>query len=88
MNILRTQNLRRPWSVPLLLLLLGLLTVLIGVGKLFPRGDRSPMIEPVSERRLRRAVANDPSLDGWQIGRTRRISRSFYISQAMELVRA
>jgi magnesium-protoporphyrin O-methyltransferase len=46
------------------------------------------MIEPVSERRLRRAVANDPALDGWQIGRTRRISRSFYISQAMELVRA
>jgi magnesium-protoporphyrin O-methyltransferase len=65
-----------------------LLTVLIGVGKLFPRGDRSPTIEPVSERRLRRAVANEPSLDRWQIGRTRRISRSFYISQAMELVRA
>ena len=65
-----------------------LLTVLIGVGKLFPRGDRSPMIEPVSERRLRRAVATDPALAGWQNGRTRRISRSFYISQAMELVRA
>jgi len=65
-----------------------LLTMLIGVGKLFPRGDRSPMIEPVSERRLRRAVATDPALAGWQNGRTRRISRSFYISQAMELVRA
>jgi magnesium-protoporphyrin O-methyltransferase len=64
-----------------------LLTVLIGVGRLFPRGDRSPMIEPVSERRLRRAVASDLASSGWSAGRTQRISRSFYISQAMELVR-
>lgn len=64
-----------------------LLTMMIGVGRLFPRGDRSPMIEPVSERRLRRAVATDPALAAWCTGRTQRISRSFYISQAMELVR-
>ena len=64
-----------------------LLMVLLGVGSLFPRGDRSPMIVPVSERALRNAVATDPALAGWQAARTRRIARSFYISQAMEWVR-
>jgi magnesium-protoporphyrin O-methyltransferase len=65
----------------------GLLTVMHSVGKLFPRGDRSPAIEPVSESELRRRIAMEPALSAWSIGRTERISRGFYISQAMELVR-
>ena len=54
------------------------------VGKLFPRGDRSPAIVPISEERLRRRL---PGMRGWRVGRTARIASGFYTSQAMELVR-
>jgi len=64
-----------------------LLAVMHGVGRLFPRGDRAPMIVPVAERRLRRAVSEEPMLGAWTSGRTRRIATGFYISQAMELTR-
>jgi magnesium-protoporphyrin O-methyltransferase len=57
------------------------------VGRLFPRGDRAPWIEPVAEASLHRLLAEDPSLKGWQRGRTQRISSGFYTSQALELVR-
>jgi magnesium-protoporphyrin O-methyltransferase len=57
------------------------------VGKLFPRGDRSPAIDPISESDLRRRVAMEPALSDWSFGRVSRVSRGFYISQAMELVR-
>ncbi|MDE8345896.1 MAG: magnesium protoporphyrin IX methyltransferase [Acidocella sp.] len=49
---------------------------LLSIGKMLPRRDRSPMIEPQSEANLRRVFA---------IGRSHRVSASFYISQAMEL---
>jgi magnesium-protoporphyrin O-methyltransferase len=58
------------------------------VGRAFPRGDRAPAIEPVTEARLRALIAGDGRLAGWRIGRTARVSRGFYISQAMELVRS
>jgi magnesium-protoporphyrin O-methyltransferase len=64
-----------------------LLTALWWAGKLFPRKDRSPAIEPTSESDLRRRIAAEPGLAEWSVGRTRRISRAFYISQAVELVR-
>lgn len=65
----------------------ALLSVMHGVGKLFPRGDRAPMIVPLAEAALRRAVATEPALDGWACDRTLRVSSGFYISQAMELIR-
>ena len=51
------------------------------VGRLFPRGDRAPAIEPVARRRsLRAPAAASPRWRGWRIGRTPRGSRSgFYI---------
>lgn len=55
------------------------------VGKLFPRGDRSPSIVPVAERRLQRRIAAEPLLQGWSCGRTERIASGFYTSQALEL---
>jgi magnesium-protoporphyrin O-methyltransferase len=58
------------------------------VGQVFPRGDRSPAIEPVSEAALRRLATAEPALDEWRVGRTHRVARGFYISQAMELRRA
>jgi magnesium-protoporphyrin O-methyltransferase len=64
-----------------------MLAAMHAVGKLFPRGDRSPAIEPVPESTLRRRIAMEPALAAWSIGRVRRVSRGFYISQAMELIR-
>lgn len=65
----------------------ALLSLMFGVGKLFPRGDRSPAIYPVRERTLRQRIAADPTMRHWGIGRTVKVARGFYISQALELVR-
>jgi len=64
-----------------------LLAAMIGVGRLFPRGDRAPFIEPVAERKLRALIADAQPLDGFEVGRTQRIASGFYTSQAMELRR-
>jgi magnesium-protoporphyrin O-methyltransferase len=61
------------------------LTVMHAVGQLLPRGDRSPAIEPVGDVKLRRLLAAHPSMEAWTAARTSRISRGFYISQALEL---
>lgn len=63
-----------------------LLTLMHAVGRLFPRGDRSPAIEPVSERGLRRRIAKADALSGWSVAGTERVSAGFYISQALRLV--
>lgn len=63
------------------------LTLMWGMGLMFPRGDRAPALEPVTEARLRKAIAADPAFAGWSLGRTRRITSGFYTSQALELVR-
>jgi magnesium-protoporphyrin O-methyltransferase len=63
------------------------LTVMHAAGRLFPRADRAPAIEPVTETRLRKAIATEPALASWAVGRTTRIVNGFYTSQAMELVR-
>jgi magnesium-protoporphyrin O-methyltransferase len=64
-----------------------LLSIMHGMGRLFPRADRAPAIEPVMEARLRKAIDAEPRLANWSIGRTHRIASGFYTSQAMELVR-
>jgi magnesium-protoporphyrin O-methyltransferase len=63
------------------------LTLLWTVGRLFPRQDRAPAIEPIAEEELRHRLACDPALRQWRVGRTQRIASGFYKSQAMELVR-
>jgi magnesium-protoporphyrin O-methyltransferase len=62
------------------------LAVMHAVGRLFPRGDRAPAIEPVSELKLRRTLTADESLDGWRLGRSHRVASGFYKSQALEVV--
>jgi magnesium-protoporphyrin O-methyltransferase len=61
---------------------------LLTIGRLFPQRDRSPRIVPTAESRLRGAIAKAPALQGWRSGRTRRIERGFYRSQAYELIPA
>jgi magnesium-protoporphyrin O-methyltransferase len=63
------------------------LIVFRAVGRMLPRSDRAPWIEPVAESTLHRLLAADPALQDWQRGRTQRISSGFYTSQALELVR-
>jgi magnesium-protoporphyrin O-methyltransferase len=63
------------------------LALMWAAGRLFPRKDRAPSIEPISEAALRRALAAEPALHSWRVGRTQRVSSGFYKSQAMELVR-
>lgn len=65
-----------------------LLRTMHAVGRLFPRGDRAPAIEPVAERALRHLLATDDGLSRWQAARTERIASGFYTSQAFELVSA
>jgi len=64
-----------------------LLSLLIGVGRLFPRNDRAPFIELICEKKLRALIKHARELTGWSIKRTQRISSGVYISQAVELVR-
>jgi magnesium-protoporphyrin O-methyltransferase len=59
------------------------LGILWGVGKLFPRGDKSPAIEPQPPKKLRAALAK---LNGLKLGRSHRVATGFYISEAQELV--
>jgi magnesium-protoporphyrin O-methyltransferase len=65
-----------------------LLRAMHTVGRLFPRADRAPAIEPVAESALRRLLATDDGLALWQPGRSQRIASGFYTSQAFELKKA
>jgi magnesium-protoporphyrin O-methyltransferase len=62
------------------------LAMMHAVGRLFPRGDRAPAIEPVGEQKLRRLLLSEKNLDRWQLGRSRRITSGFYKSHALELI--
>jgi len=63
------------------------LAAMHAVGQFFPRGNRSPAIEPVAEQRLQARLATRASLSGWRLARSARVSAGFYISQAQELRR-
>ena len=65
-----------------------MLAAMHSVGKLFPKGNKSPAIQPVTERGLRSLIAGQTGFELWSESRTGRVSRGFYISQAMELIRA
>jgi magnesium-protoporphyrin O-methyltransferase len=65
-----------------------MLAAMRGMGRLFPRSNRAPWIEPVSEKSMHRLLTTDPSLSSWELGRTRRVSSGFYTSQALELTRS
>lgn len=56
------------------------------VGKLFPKADRAPAIEPVDERLLRTLLAN--ALPGMRVAAGQRIISGFYTSHGFKMVRA
>jgi magnesium-protoporphyrin O-methyltransferase len=65
-----------------------LLAAMWNVGRLFPRGDRSPSIVPVAPDALPRLMRGHAALDGWRCGRSERIASGFYTSQACEWTRS
>jgi magnesium-protoporphyrin O-methyltransferase len=57
---------------------------MLAVGKLFPKRDSSPTLEPVAEAVLRERLGEAA---GWSLARDRFVSAGFYKSHALELVR-
>jgi magnesium-protoporphyrin O-methyltransferase len=61
-----------------------MLAAMISIGRLFPRGDRAPWLEPMAEEKIASLMAQNADLTDWKCGRSQRISSGFYKSQAME----
>ena len=61
--------------------------LMLAAGRLFPRGDRSPAIEPVDPALLTQLMAGHPALQGWCTGRAELIAGGFYKSRALEWLR-
>ena len=61
------------------------LEVMIRVGRLFPRKDRAPFIEPISHVKLSKLINQSPWFVDWKIPYTQLVSSGFYKSQLMEL---
>jgi magnesium-protoporphyrin O-methyltransferase len=61
-----------------------LLAAMITVGRVFPRGDRAPWLEPMAEAKIAELMGKHAVLRPWTARRTKRVSSGFYKSQAME----
>ena len=64
-----------------------LLAVLISVGRLLPRTNRAPWLEPMAKEKLLDLMRQAPALKAWQHSRDERVSSGFYKSQAMQWIR-
>ena len=65
-----------------------LLALMISVGRLLPRGDRAPWLEPMAETRIAQLMKTHATLSNWQCARSHKVSSGFYKSKAMEWVRS
>lgn len=65
-----------------------LLALMHGMGRLFPRSDRSPALSPVAHAALQKRLQRHADLQAWQAGRMRRVVSGFYTSQAWEWTRS
>jgi len=61
-----------------------LLAAMHRVGRMFPRSDRSPALEPVAAARLHLALHAELTASAWHAGRDTRIAHGFYTSHALE----
>ena len=61
-----------------------LLAIMISIGRLLPRSNRAPWLEPMAKEKLLALMAQDSVLQTWQHSRDERVSSGFYKSQAME----
>jgi magnesium-protoporphyrin O-methyltransferase len=65
-----------------------MLALMISVGRLLPRGDRAPWLEPMAETQIAQLMKTHESLNDWQCARAHKVSSGFYKSKAMEWVRS
>jgi magnesium-protoporphyrin O-methyltransferase len=65
-----------------------LLSTMHWFGRMFPRKDQSPNIQPIVPSQLFQGIAAHSDLIGWQIHQTHRVRSGFYTSQAVEIVRS
>ncbi len=61
------------------------LGTMISLGRFFPKSDRAPSIVPMSENHVFKKINQD--FPDWRIGRVNKVSKGFYKSQAVELIR-
>ena len=61
------------------------LGTMITLGRFFPKTDRAPSIVPMRETHVLKRI--NENLSGWEVGRVNRVSKGFYKSQAVELIR-
>lgn len=64
-----------------------LLALMHTVGRVFPRANRAPDLEPIAGNHLRQLITECTSLRDFGVGRSERIDTGFYMSEALELVR-
>jgi magnesium-protoporphyrin O-methyltransferase len=64
-----------------------LLAAMHMAGKLFPRGDRSPAIEPVATAKMIDHLLARADMNDWRARSAVRVARGFYISEAREILR-
>ncbi len=62
-----------------------ILGTMISLGRFFPKSDRAPSIVPMREGYVFKKINED--LSSWRIERVNRVSKGFYKSEAVELVR-
>jgi magnesium-protoporphyrin O-methyltransferase len=63
------------------------LAVMHTIGRLFPRTNRAPAIDPVAEDKIRSLLRDHPKLKDWSLSRSHRVQNGFYTSHALELTR-
>ena len=61
------------------------LELMIRVGRLFPRRDRAPFIEPISQMKLQKSIKQSLWFVDWDVPFTQLVSSGFYKSQLLEL---
>lgn len=61
-----------------------MLATMIAIGRLLPRKNRAPWLEPMAREMLIQMMRADATLGFWQHSRDERVSSGFYKSQAME----
>ena len=61
-----------------------MLAAMIAVGRLLPRKNRAPWLEPMARDKLVQLMREDAILASWQPSRDERVSSGFYKSQAMQ----
>ena len=62
------------------------LSLLLGLGKVLPSSERSPRLSPINYGKLVNEIEKGRELAGWELKVLKRVTESFYVSEAMTLV--